>query len=296
MNRVGCVLLFVAVPVLATAGFYLAAPSDSGTSASSRSPETRAEAKAKAEASEDDEVIADLPPGLAAPAKKDLAQKLIAGAESSTLDWRSTYGSIEDSGDGDGYCAGTIGFCSGTHDMLILVEHYTKEHPDNGLASYLPALREVDGSDSHEGLDPGFVAAWRTEARLPEFREAQDTERDGAYFDPAVRLAKLDGLGTLGQFVYYDAMVHHGPSSDTDGFYGMRERAMEKARTPSDGGSEKEYLTAFLDVRRAEMLRKRPGTDTSRIDTEQRAFLEAGNLTLRTPLEWETYGESYRVP
>jgi chitosanase len=71
---------------------------------------------------------------------------------------------------------------------------------------------------------------------------------------------------------------------------------MEKAKTPSDGGSEKEYLAAFLDVRRAEMLQKRPGTDTGRIDTEQRAFLNAGNLELRTPLEWQTYGETFRVP
>jgi chitosanase len=45
-------------------------------------------------------------------------------------------------------------------------------HPDNGLAQYLPALREVDGTDSHKGLDPGFTAAWKAEAKVAAFREA----------------------------------------------------------------------------------------------------------------------------
>nr|WP_237557840.1 chitosanase [Streptomyces sp. SID5470] len=112
----------------------------------------------------DTDVLAGAPPGLAAPAEKDLAQQLVASAENSTLDWRSAYAYI--------------------------------------------------------------------------FRKAQDTARDRVYFDPAVRLAKLDGLGPLGQFVY----------------------------------------------------------DTSRVDTAQRRFLDEGNLDLRTPLEWQVYGETYKVP
>ncbi|CAL9427980.1 Chitosanase [Streptomyces sp. enrichment culture] len=220
----------------------------------------------------------------------------MASAENSTLDWRSLYGGIEDLGDGQGYTAGIIGFCTGTHDLLTLVEHYSEKHPGNGLERYLPALREVDGTDSHEGLDPGFTAAWRAEAELPEFRRAQEEERGRVYFDPSVRLAKLDGLDTLGQFVYYDAMVFHGPDTDPEGFYGLRERAMKKARTPAQGGSEEAYLDAFLDVRREAMLAKRPDGDTSRVDTAQRQFLRAGNLKLDTPLVWQMYGETFRVP
>ncbi|KOG20286.1 chitosanase [Streptomyces viridochromogenes] len=302
MRRVG-ILLFAAVPVAITATVYFLVPEESaespgGSTVATAQQESRQEAKRRAEEerSADDELIARLPAGLAAPAKKELAQRLVSTAESSTLDWRRTYGDIEDLDDGQGYTAGTIGFCTGTHDLLALVENYTEDHPDNGLARYLPALRAVDGTDSHEGLDPGFPAAWKAEAEVAAFREAQDTERDRAYFDPAVRLAKLDGLGTLGQFVYYDAMVFHGPGIDEDGFYVLRERALREADSPSRGGSEKAYLDAFLDVRRAAMRDKRPGTDTSRIDTAQRRFLEDGNLRLRTPLEWRVYGETYRVP
>ncbi|TLS40898.1 chitosanase [Streptomyces montanus] len=299
MRRGGC-LLFAVVPVVATAAVYFFTPGQSGAEDTSRgtsaSQQARQDAKAKAEDTADDELIADLPPGLAAPDKKELAQKIVTSAENSTLDWRAQYGYIEDIDDGQGYTAGIIGFCTGTHDLLVLVERYTKAHPDNGLARYLPALRKVDGTDSHKGLDPGFTAAWKAEAKVAAFRRAQDTERDRVYFDPAVRLAKLDGLGTLGQFIYYDAMVLHGPGTESTGFYGLRERALSEADSPAQGGKEKAYLDIFLDVRRKAMKSKDSHRDTTRIDTAQRRFLYDGNLNLDAPLRWAVYGETFRVP
>ncbi|MFF8477529.1 chitosanase [Streptomyces sp. NPDC015414] len=301
MRRTG-ILLLAAVPVAVTAVVLVLGPGPSGSgdaegtraSAPQRARQD-AEDRAESERAGDAEVVADAPPGLAAPAKKELAQRIVASAENSTLDWRSAYGYIEDIGDGQGYTAGVIGFCTGTHDLLTLVERYTAAHPGNGLAAYLPALRKVDGTDSHRGLDPGFTAAWKAEAGLPAFRAAQDAERDRVYFDPAVRLAKLDGLGALGQFVYYDAMVFHGPGTGRDSFHGLRERALEKADSPSEGGSERDYLDAFLDVRREAMRARRHTIDTSRVDTAQRRFLHEGNLELRTPLTWRVYGETYEV-
>ncbi|WP_405737929.1 chitosanase [Streptomyces sp. NBC_00028] len=291
MRRVGVPLL-AAVPVAIAAGIFFLSPSDSSESES----EAPAATSPSNNRSDDDKALASLPAGLAAPAKKELAQQLVASAENSTLDWRTAYAYVEDIGDGQGYTAGIIGFCTGTHDLLTLVERYTKDHPDNGLARYLPALREVDGSDSHEGLDPGFTAAWKAEAKVEAFREAQDAERDRVYFDPAVRLAKLDGLGALGQFVYYDAMVFHGPGTNATSFYGLRESAMKKADLPSEGGSEKAYLSAFLDVREAAMRTRSADIDTSRVDTAQRRFLREGKLELETPLTWAVYGETYKVP
>ncbi|WP_405839039.1 chitosanase [Streptomyces sp. NBC_01518] len=278
MKRAG-VLMLAAVPVAIAATAYGLSPT-AHTDPRPTHPSAATERRA--------------PEGLAAPAMKNLAQELVASAENSTLDWRSAYGYVQDIGDGQGYTAGIIGFCTGTHDLLVLVEHYTAAHPDNGLARYLPALRKVDGTASHEGLDPGFPAAWRAEAKVPAFQAAQDAERDRIYFDPAVSAAKRDGLGPLGQFIYYDAIVFHGPGAD--GFYGIRERAMRQAKTPAEGGSEKAYLSTFLDVRRATMRAKHPGIDTTRIDTAQRKFLEEGNLELRTPLVWKVYGETYKVP
>ena len=96
---------------------------------------------------------------LSTPAKKQLAMELVSSAENSSLDWKAHYAYIEDIGDGQGYTAGIIGFCSGTGDMLDLVQAYTAAEPNNPIASYLPALEAVNNSDSHEGLDPGYMDA-----------------------------------------------------------------------------------------------------------------------------------------
>jgi chitosanase len=229
------------------------------------------------------------------PREKDIAMQVVSSAENSSLDWRAQYKYIEDIDDGRGYTGGIIGFCSGTGDMLKVVQAYTDAEPGNVLAKYLPALRAVNGTDSHEGLDPGFPAAWRKAAADPAFQRAQDDERDSAYFDPAVRQAKSDGLRALGQFIYYDAMVMHGPGNDADSFGGIRAAALAKAKPPAQGGSEVTYLNAFLDARKVAMKREEAHSDTSRVDTEQRVFLNNGNLDFTPPLTWKVYGDGYAI-
>src|SRR4051812_12384385 len=90
--------------------------------------------------------------GLDDPVKKEIAMEIVSSNENSSLDWRAQYKYIEDIHDGRGYTGGIIGFCSGTGDMLELVEAYTDTEPDNPLAPFLKALRKVNGTDSHKGL------------------------------------------------------------------------------------------------------------------------------------------------
>ncbi|MGC0421732.1 chitosanase [Embleya sp. AB8] len=233
--------------------------------------------------------------GLDDPYKKDIAMRLVSSAENSSLDWQAQYKYIEDIGDGRGYTAGIIGFCSGTGDMLDLVQAYTDRKPDNILAGYLPALRAVNGSPSHEGLGTQFEQDWQTAAQDEDFRRAQDDERDRVYFNPAVGRAKADGLGTLGQFIYYDAIVMHGDSGDADSFGSIRANALAQAAPPAQGGDETAYLNAFLDARKVAMKHEPAHSDTSRVDTEQRVFLDAGNLNLDPPLHWQVYGTPYSI-
>jgi chitosanase len=217
--------------------------------------------------------------------------RLVSSAENSSLKWREQYRYIEDIHDGRGYTAGIIGFCSGTGDMLELVRRYTRAHRRNPLARFLPALRRVNGTDSHRGLGRKFVAAWRRAAKRRGFRHAQDAERDRVYFPPAVALAKADGLGALGQFAYYDAAVVDG----FDGMRGVRERALTRAATPAQGGDQPAYLEAFLDERVVEMRKEAAHDDVTRIETAQRRFLREGNLDLDLPLRWSVYGDAYAV-
>ncbi|GLZ31883.1 chitosanase [Lentzea sp. NBRC 105346] len=224
------------------------------------------------------------------PRLKDIAMQLVSSAENSTLDWRGQFRYIEDIDDGRGYTAGIIGFCSGTGDMLDLVRLYGQWKPGNVLEKYLPALESVNGSDSHEGLDPDYPDDWRAAAEDQTFRDAQEHERDRVYFNPAVSQAKNDGLRALGQFAYYDAYVMHGSITS------IRNDALQSgAVPPSQGGDEATWLHAFLDARVAEMKKEPAHEDTSRVDTEQRRFLNEGKFNLETPLRWQVYGESYEI-
>jgi chitosanase len=229
--------------------------------------------------------------GLDNPRKKEYAMELVSSAENSTLNWRGQYGYIEDIGDGRGYTGGIVGFCSGTSDMLALVTEYTRRKPANVLAKYLPALRTVDGSDSHAGLDPGFTAAWKAAAADPVFQKTQEDERDLMYFNPAVTLAKTDGLRALGQFAYYDAAVMHGMS----GLRSIRADTLTVAKTPRQGADETVWLSAFLDARVREMRTEEAHSDTTRVDTAQRVFLSHSNLDLNGPLAWKVYGDRYSI-
>jgi chitosanase len=228
-------------------------------------------------------------------AKKEIAMKLVSSAENSSLDWKAQYSYIEDIDDGRGYTAGIIGFCSGTHDMLDLVTEYTKRSPNNILKKYLPALRKVDGSDSHAGLDPNYTKDWKTAAKDQVFKDSQNFERDRVYFNPAVNQGKSDGVRTLGQFIYYDAIVMHGDGDDSTSFRNIRKRALSKAKPPAQGGDETAWLNAFLDARKWAMQQEEAHSDTSRVDTAQRVFLKAGNFDLNTPLKWKVYGESFAI-
>ncbi|MEV4432562.1 chitosanase [Streptomyces sp. NPDC049585] len=233
--------------------------------------------------------------GLDDPHKKDIAMRLVSSAENSSLDWRAQFTYIEDIKDGRGYTAGIIGFCSGTGDMLELVERYTRQKPGNPLAKYLPALRKVNGTDSHAGLGKPFEDAWHKAAEDKAFQDAQEAERDRIYFDPAVKQAKQDGLRALGQFAYYDAIVMHGPGTGRDSFGDIRKKALAKAKPPAQGGDERTYLSAFLDARKVAMKHEEAHSDTSRVDTAQRVFLDNGNLDLEPPLKWKVYGDSYEI-
>jgi chitosanase len=59
--------------------------------------------------------------------------------------------------------------------------------------------------------------------------------------------------------------------------------------------TKSDFLRAFLDARRDVMLLEEAHEDTSRIDTAQLVFVDAGNLDLEPPLDWMVYGDSYHI-
>lgn len=87
----------------------------------------------------------------------------------------------------------------------------------------------------------------------------------------------------------------HGDGGDRLSFGSIRERALGRALPPARGGDEVAYLHAFLDERVWAMRQEEAHSDTSRVDTAQRVFLNEGNLDLEPPLDWHVYGDAYHI-
>ena len=164
--------------------------------------------------------------------------QLVSSAENSSLDWKAQYKYIEDIGDGRGYTAGIIGFCSGTGDMLDLVELYTQAQARTTCSrKYLPALREVDGTRLARGPRPGLHRGLEDGRPGPGLPAGPERRARPGLLQPGGQPGQgATACGALGQFVYYDAIVMHGAGNDSTSFGGIRAtRALAKAKPPGAG-------------------------------------------------------------
>lgn len=231
---------------------------------------------------------------------KAVALALTSTAENATTDWQSSYTYIEDINDGRGYTGGIVGFCSGTGDMLSLVEYANTLQPNNILTPYIPKLQQIMNASysnrpalSHSLLDPSYSQDWHTAGNTSWFRQAQRDKRDEVYWTPAFLQAKADGLSALGLAMYYDVSVNHGPGSDSESFGGIVNTAKSNATPPSQGGDEKTYLRAIIAARDAVL--KQWGDYQSNGRSTIHQTLINNNFTLALPISWSVYGDSYTL-
>lgn len=224
-----------------------------------------------------------------------IAFAMVSCAENSTFDYTKTYSFIEDIGDGAGYTGGIIGFTTMTGDMAAVVKHYCAgAGKESELEKYIPALESVVGTDSKKGLGKGYVKAWKKAGKDPAMKKIQNKYRDNEYLVPAFRRAEKDGLSTLGKYIYYDTAVQHGPEGEGGSMMGIRALAVKKAKTPADGGREKDYLEAFLDIREKKLLGAFPDLDISRVDVQKKLVREE-EFEMLLPLEFTMYGSDYTL-
>lgn len=235
-------------------------------------------------------------------ATKELALELTSTAENATKDWTTAYAYIEDIGDGRGYTGGVVGWCSGTGDMLILLQAHSAIAPGNVLDKYIPKLQQIMGAAyadrpalSHTLLDPGFTADWATAGATLAFQQAQRNERDRVYWNPAKAQATTDGLGNLGLAIYYDVSVNHGPGNDSESFGGIVAGVKaDGTKAPAQGGDEKAFLTAIVDARDV-VLKGWGDWQANGRSTIHYKLLADNNLTLALPLQWSVYGSTFSI-
>lgn len=230
----------------------------------------------------------------------EIEDKIVSVFENSTTVIQ--YAFIANIHDGRGYTAGRAGFTSGTGDMLEVVREYAVRSPDNPLTRYLPALQQVNGTDSVAGLD-GIVAAWQDAARDSQFLAAQDKVNDRLYRQPARQLATALGLVMpLSRLAIYEAGIQHGYGSDYDSVNKITERATAALNgNPRSGLDEKKWLQAFLSERRKDLLNP-ANTATAvgwaaavgRADAMQSIYDKA-NFNLEQTIVMTVYGDSFTI-
>lgn len=249
-----------------------------------------------------DPAVAIVYGGYTAPVAREISLELVSTAENATKSWKRSYPYIEDIGDGRGYTAGIVGWCSGTGDMLELVTYHASTTPGNRLQKYIPALKKIMAAPyrsrprlSRTLLGPAFITAWAEDAKTAPFRAAQRHERNRVYWNPAQAAAKADGLSPLGLYIYYDVSVNHGPGNDSESFGGILAGVKGRGyRSPARGGDEVTYLTAIVAARDA-VLRDWGDYQSDGRSTIGRKFLRERNLKLTLPLSWTIYGDAYSI-
>ena len=222
--------------------------------------------------------------------------EIVSSNENSTLDWRAQYKYIEDIHDGRGYTAGIIGFCSGTGDMLELVEAYTDTEPRQPAGAVPQGAaqgqrhRLAQGSRQavRAGLEGGRARTRCSRTRRTTSATPSTSTRPSARGSPTGSARSASSSTTTRSSCTARAAAT-GASAGSAG------RRWSTRETPAEGGDETTYLNAFLDARRKVMLGQRGHHDTTRIDTEQRVFLDDGNLDLDPPLVWHVYGDRYEI-
>lgn len=202
-------------------------------------------------------------------------QSLVAIPENSTTNWQKAYGYIEDISDGRGYTVGVVGFCSGTGDLLDVIYELRKLQPTHKLIKFIPALKKVNGSASTAGLDE-FAKVFKESGADESLRQAQWNVLIRLYWSPAYHTCKKYGLkSVLALYFIYDTCLNLGNAATAK---------KVKAKAPSEGGDEKEWLKQYLIERRAYMKATNNFGPVDRVDMQMK-ILESGNMDLARPIK-----------
>jgi chitosanase len=245
------------------------------------------------------------PPATAQQIVQEKCFEITSTAENSTVQWGLQYTYIEDIGDTRGYTGGLVGFTSATGDMLDVVKNWNTVAPGNILAKYISKLTTCASvgmgskasSTAASQLGSAYIADWHAASTDPVWQKVQRDYRESVYWAPAYNAAIADGLSPLGQALYYDTSVNHGPgvvNSGDGSFDDIRSRTT--GTKPKNGGSETTWLNNFINLRSA--ILSSPDWNDNPPDgriTMFKAFVTGGKFQLPTPLTWSIYGDSFTM-
>ena len=226
-------------------------------------------------------------PGVSSLEIVDTILSLVSIAENSSVKWWTKYNYCENIKDGRGLTVSIVGFCSGTGDLIQVLEALKKLKADHPLVKYIPTVKKVDGSSKTTGLE-SFAADLKANDDS-YWRTAAWTIIQKLYWNPAMEYCSKKGLtSNLSKYIAYDTILNFG---DYDGF-----AKRMTAKTPKDGGKEADWIADFLNAKQAIIEKDRSLGDTknNRVDM-QKALLKSGNLDLKSKMTVKCYGDSFTL-
>jgi chitosanase len=154
--------------------------------------------------------------------------------ENDTTDYASQYSYAQNIKDGRGYTIGTVGFCTGTGDFIVVARCLNDLEPTNGLAKYWPGLVQIDDAFYAQNMNIGDTSAvdklgaFATDVTAAgtsdkTYRDCQDTMGDADYLATALAHADARGLkGALTIGFLYDTELNFGDGDDPNGVAGAK--------------------------------------------------------------------------
>jgi chitosanase len=213
----------------------------------------------------------------------DTILSLVSIAENSSIDWSAQYKYCEDIGDRRGFTLNLCGFCTGTHDFLWLVQNLQTFSPNHPLITLLPALKAIDGTPSHKGIEnlPNIIQSLQGQDLFDYITATWNAIRY-FYWDPAIEYCKKYNLqSALAKYIAYDTILNFGEWTNLENI---------------KADNEKDFLTKFLDLKQ-KIIENDPSlgdATNNRVDM-QKKLLSDGNMELTLPMTVSCYGDVFNI-
>jgi hypothetical protein len=168
------------------------------------------------------------------PYQRQMIDMLEAMGEQDTTDYASQYAVCDNIKDGRGYTIGTVGFCTGTGDFIIVARCLNDVEPSNTLSKYYPGLQKIDDlfyttnmnigdTSAVDSLGPFQTDVQAAGANDANYRKCQDTISDTQYMDVALQHAQEHGLhGAMTIGFLFDTELNFGDDDDPNGTAGAK--------------------------------------------------------------------------
>jgi hypothetical protein len=240
------------------------------------------------------------PPDPISPRVKLIAQLITNVFENGDKIYNYAY--CENLGDGNGFTAGRVGFCSGSNDALVVVKKYLSmtKGKMNLMKRFVRPLQKLadlsfcSKSKASTSSLPNYCQDWSKAACTdPKFRQAQDIINDSMYFTPALRFAAMANVkSALGKAIFYDTIIQQGWQY-TERDINIYRNIMLTGGPKKSSESEEDYLARFLKVRRTILCCANDDNvwpdSADRVDDLQ-TLLAKGDLEFKNSVRLSNYG------